>query len=158
MNGSGTAVKEDDPHGIGGTVEKMSIDMGNLSGKAEGQLVDHGADTTLHRSLSTRHLTMISLGSAIGMGMWLGSGTSLSNGGPASLFIGFLISSSMVWFISQSVGEMAVMYPLPSAFVQWSTMFIRPAAGFAPGGDTGFPTGSLLPMNFRYHPQGLFSS
>lgn len=29
---------------------------------------DHGADTDLRRILSTRHLTMIALGSSIGMG------------------------------------------------------------------------------------------
>ncbi|RYP84209.1 hypothetical protein DL769_001232 [Monosporascus sp. CRB-8-3] len=36
---------------------------------------DHGADTELKRLLSTRHVTMIALGSSIGMGLWLGSGT-----------------------------------------------------------------------------------
>lgn len=46
-------------------------------------LHDHGADTELRRILSTRHLTMIALGSSIGMGLWLGSGTSLVDGGPA---------------------------------------------------------------------------
>jgi amino acid transporter len=99
----------------------------------EGEIVDHGADTQLHRSLGTRHLTMVALGSAIGMGMWLGSGTSLLKGGPASLFIGYLISSSILWSVSQCIGEMAVVYPLPSAFVQWTTIFISPAAGFALG-------------------------
>lgn len=44
---------------------------------------DYGAETELRRLLSTRHLTMIALGSSIGMGLWLGSGTSLTNGGPA---------------------------------------------------------------------------
>jgi amino acid permease len=44
---------------------------------------DHGAETDLRRILSTRHLTMIALGSSIGMGLWLGSGTSLVDGGPA---------------------------------------------------------------------------
>jgi amino acid permease len=44
---------------------------------------DHGAETELRRILSTRHLTMIALGSSIGMGLWLGSGTSLTDGGPA---------------------------------------------------------------------------
>ena len=44
---------------------------------------DHGAETELRRILSTRHLTMIALGSSIGMGLWLGSGTSLVDGGPA---------------------------------------------------------------------------
>ncbi|KAH2746095.1 hypothetical protein KXW10_009801, partial [Aspergillus fumigatus] len=59
---------------------------------------------------------MVALGSAIGMGMWLGSGTSLLKGGPASLFIGYLISSSILWSFSQCIGEMAVVYPLPSSF------------------------------------------
>ncbi|PLB43385.1 arginine permease [Aspergillus steynii IBT 23096] len=108
-------------------------DLENVLSKSVGEEVDHGADTGLHRSLGTRHLTMIALGSAIGMGMWLGSGTSLVKGGPASLFLGFLVASSMIWAVSQSIGEMAVVYPLPSAFVQWSTIFISPAAGFALG-------------------------
>ena len=81
---------------------------------------DHGADTELRRILSTRHLTMIALGSSIGMGLWLGSGTSLTSGGPAGIFLGYLLAGSMIWSVSHSIGEMAVMYPLPSAFVQWT--------------------------------------
>ncbi|KAL5358554.1 amino acid permease/ SLC12A domain-containing protein [Aspergillus floccosus] len=94
---------------------------------------DHGADTDLHRSLSTRHLTMIALGSSIGMGLWLGSGTSLHSGGPASIFIGYLLSGTMIWAVAHSIGEMAIMYPLPSAFIQWTSIFVDPAAGFALG-------------------------
>ncbi|OJJ65760.1 hypothetical protein ASPBRDRAFT_139443 [Aspergillus brasiliensis CBS 101740] len=101
----------------------------------EGEIeeLDHGADTQLHRTLGTRHLTMVALGSAIGMGMWLGTSTSLVKGGPAALFIGFLLASSLVWAINQAIGEMAVLYPLPSAFVQWTSIVISPAAGFALG-------------------------
>ncbi|KAJ5139436.1 hypothetical protein N7448_002844 [Penicillium atrosanguineum] len=113
--------------------EKASPDLGRVPTKIEAEEVDHGADTQLHRSLGTRHLTMVALGSAIGMGMWLGSGTSLVHGGPASLFIGFFIASTVIWSVCQSLGEMAVMYPLPSAFVQWTTLFVSPAAGFALG-------------------------
>ena len=76
---------------------------------------DHGADCELQRRLSTRHITMIALGSSIGMGLWLGSGTSLTSGGPASIFIGYLLSGTMIWAVIHSIGEMAVMYPLPSA-------------------------------------------
>lgn len=94
---------------------------------------DHGADTDLQRSLSTRHLTMIALGSSIGMGLWLGSGTSLTNGGPAGIFIGYLLSGAMIWSVAHSIGEMAVIYPLPSAFVQWTGKFVDPAAAFALG-------------------------
>lgn len=53
-----------------------------------GDVVDHGAESELQRRLSSRHVSMIALGSSIGMGLWLGSGTSLANGGPAALFIG----------------------------------------------------------------------
>ncbi|KAF4817578.1 Cationic amino acid transporter 1 [Colletotrichum siamense] len=95
--------------------------------------IDHGADSQLQRRLGNRHITMIGIGSSIGMGLWLGSGKGLVAGGPASLFIGFIIASSMVWAVSQSIGEMAVMYPLPSAFVQWTNKFVDPAAGFALG-------------------------
>ncbi|KAE8153368.1 amino acid permease/ SLC12A domain-containing protein [Aspergillus avenaceus] len=95
--------------------------------------VDHGAETDLHRMLSTRHITMIALGSSIGMGLWLGSGTSLGNGGPAAIFIGYILSGTMIWAVSHSIGELAVMYPLPSAFTQWASMFVDPAAGFALG-------------------------
>ncbi|KAL2865319.1 putative amino acid transporter [Aspergillus lucknowensis] len=94
---------------------------------------DHGADTDLRRMLSTRHLTMIALGSSIGMGLWLGSGTSLRNGGPAAIFIGYILAGTMVWTVNHAIGEMAVVYPLPSAFVQWSSIFISPSVGFAVG-------------------------
>ncbi|KAL1609886.1 hypothetical protein SLS60_001551 [Paraconiothyrium brasiliense] len=81
---------------------------------------DHGAETELQRHLSTRHVTMIALGSSIGMGLWLGSGKSLASGGP-------------VGFSSHSIGELAILYPLPSAFVQWTHKFVSPSAAFALG-------------------------
>lgn len=83
---------------------------------------DYGADTELQRLLSTRHVTMIALGSSIGMGLWLGSGKSLASGGPAGIFLGYILAGSMIWSVSHSIGEMAVMYPLPSAFVQWVSL------------------------------------
>lgn len=67
------------------------------------------------------------------MGLWLGSGSSLASGRPAGIFIGYLLSGTMIWAVSHSIGEMAVMYPLPSAFVQWSNKFVDPACGFALG-------------------------
>lgn len=94
---------------------------------------DHGADSELRRMLGTRHLTMIALGSSIGMGLWLGSGTSLVNGGPAGIFIGYILAGSMIWSVSHSIGEMGIMYPLPSAYVQWTSKFVCPSAAFALG-------------------------
>ncbi|KAK7180245.1 hypothetical protein DPSP01_009405 [Paraphaeosphaeria sporulosa] len=94
---------------------------------------DYGAETELQRHLSTRHVTMIALGSSIGMGLWLGSGKSLASGGPVGIFLGYILAGSMVWAVSHSIGELAVLYPLPSAFVQWTGKFVSPSAAFSLG-------------------------
>lgn len=62
-------------------------EVGSIKG-AQVVECDQGADSALHRRLNGRHLTMIGIGSSIGMGLWLGSGKGLANGGPAALFIG----------------------------------------------------------------------
>ncbi|KAJ6020158.1 amino acid transporter [Penicillium canescens] len=76
---------------------------------------------------------MIALGSSIGTGLWLGSGTALKHGGPAAIFIAYLLASSIVWSVMHSIGEMAVLYPLPSAFTQWTGKFVGRAAALALG-------------------------
>lgn len=70
------------------STEKSAVQSPQQHDVSSGEAVDHGAESGLQRRLSSRHVTMIALGSSIGMGLWLGSGTSLANGGPAALFIG----------------------------------------------------------------------
>lgn len=92
------------------TEKAFDASSGDQHGHGEVLFVDdHGAESELQRRLSTRHITMIALGSSIGMGLWLGSGTSLASGGPAGIFLGYLLSGTMIWTVSQSIGEMAVM-------------------------------------------------
>ncbi|KAF7589544.1 hypothetical protein BBP40_004167 [Aspergillus hancockii] len=106
--------------------------------KAIGQITkydeqDQGAESELTRSLESRHLLMFSIGSSIGMALWLGSGTSLINGGPAALFLGYCVAGSIAWALSQAVGELAVLYPLASAFPQWTAKFVDKAPAFTVG-------------------------
>ncbi|KAI0835731.1 amino acid permease/ SLC12A domain-containing protein [Hypoxylon sp. FL0890] len=119
------------PPAYQGSGDDSKEKQASITGEVYG--TDHGADTELKRSLSTRHLTMIALGSSIGMGLWLGSGLSLASGGPAGIFLGYCLAGSMIWCVSHSIGEMACMYPLPSAFVQWTGKFVDPSAAFALG-------------------------
>ncbi len=51
----------------------------------------------LHRSLSNRHLQLIAIGGAIGTGLFMGSGKTISLAGPSILFI-YLIIGVMVFF------------------------------------------------------------
>lgn len=61
---------------------KVSNKQSTAVGERQLHRGDYGAETELQRRLSTRHITMIALGSSIGMGLWLGSGKSLASGGP----------------------------------------------------------------------------
>ncbi|KAL4944600.1 hypothetical protein BDV06DRAFT_186869 [Aspergillus oleicola] len=89
---------------------------------------------------------MFSVGSSIGMGLWLGSGTSLASGGPAAIFLGYWIAASIAWLLNQAVGELAVLYPVASAFPQWTSKFIDRAAALSVGWSYWF-SGSITLAN-----------
>lgn len=78
---------------------------------------------------------MIAIGGAIGAGFFVGSGSSLSKGGPASLLLGYLIVGLMLLFTVQALAEMAVLYPVNGAFYNYICRFIDPSWGFALGWD-----------------------
>jgi amino acid permease len=85
------------------------------------------------RSLQSRHLQMIAIGGAIGIGLFIGTGTALHQGGPLSLFFGFLYIGVDLIFTVHALGEMAVMFPISGGFVTFSSRFINHAWGFAVG-------------------------
>ncbi|KAI0484570.1 amino-acid permease inda1 [Xylariaceae sp. FL0804] len=95
---------------------------------------DYGAGIVeLDRSIKPRHLHMIAIGGSIGAGFFVGSGSALSNGGPASLLIDFLIIGVMMFNVVYALGELACMYPVSGGFYTYATRFIDPSWGFAMG-------------------------
>ncbi|KAL4950786.1 amino acid permease/ SLC12A domain-containing protein [Aspergillus filifer] len=87
----------------------------------------------LNRTMKTRHMHMIAIGGSIGAGFFVGSGGALSTGGPASLFLDFLIIGVMMFNVVYALGELAIMYPISGGFYTYSTRFIDPSWGFAMG-------------------------
>ena len=87
----------------------------------------------LDKSMKTRHLHMIAIGGSIGAGFFVGSGSALTRGGPASVLICFLISGVMIFNVVYALGELAVMYPVSGGFYTYSIRFIDPSWGFAMG-------------------------
>jgi amino acid transporter len=91
------------------------------------------ASSLLARELKSRHLQMIAFGGSIGTGLFVASGKALSNGGPASVLLAYMIVGVMVWCTMQALGEMAVLFPVAGSFSAYSTRFLDPSWGFAMG-------------------------
>ncbi|KAG7880076.1 hypothetical protein KL937_002960 [Ogataea polymorpha] len=89
------------------------------------------AASPLQRSLKSRHIQMISIGGAIGTGLFVGSGSALSSGGPASLLIAYFIVGILIFCTVHAMGELAVTFPVSGSFLQYNTRFISPSWGFA---------------------------
>ncbi|KAI0867578.1 amino acid permease [Hypoxylon argillaceum] len=107
-------------------------------------IVHKGA--ALKTDLRGRHMQMIAVGGAIGAGLFIGSGSALHNGGPASLIIGYIIIGVMLLFTMQALGELAVMYPVNGAFYTYVVRFIDPSWGFAIGWQYAINWLTILPF------------
>ena len=86
----------------------------------------------LHRSLSNRHLQLIAIGGAIGTGLFMGSGKTISLAGPSILFIYGLIGI-MVFFVMRALGELLLSNLNYKSFIDLSTDLIGPWAGYFVG-------------------------
>ncbi|UPK93962.1 hypothetical protein LCI18_004897 [Fusarium solani-melongenae] len=100
----------------------------------------------LDRSMKKRHLHMIAIGGSIGAGFFVGSGSAMTKGGPASVFICFGIAGIMIFNVVHALGELAVMYPVSGGFYTYSTRFIDPSWGFAMGWNYVFQWVIVLPL------------
>jgi L-asparagine transporter-like permease len=84
----------------------------------------------LHRQLSSRQLSMIALGGAIGTGLFLGSAVSVRVAGPGVILsygIGALIALALMW----ALAEMTVVHPVAGSFGVFAEIYLNPWAGFA---------------------------
>ncbi|MCO0600687.1 amino acid permease [Peribacillus butanolivorans] len=81
---------------------------------------------------------MISLGGAIGTGLFLGSGPAIHTAGPGGALVAYAVIGIMVYFIMTSLGELASFMPVSGAFSTYATRFIDPALGFALGWNYWF--------------------
>ncbi|GAB7357778.1 hypothetical protein MBLNU459_g0427t1 [Dothideomycetes sp. NU459] len=104
------------------------------------------ANTGLQRHLKGRHLQMIAIGGSIGTGLFVGSGSALATGGPASLLIAFALIGIMLYCTVHALGEMAVLFPIAGSFAAYSTRFLDPAWGFAMGWNYAMQWLVVLPL------------
>ena len=92
----------------------------------------------LQRGLDSRHMNMIAIGGAIGTGLFLASGATISQAGPGGALVAFVVIGLMVFLLMQSLGEMSALMPVPGAFETYATRFVSPSFGFALGWNYWF--------------------
>src|SRR5215472_16056496 len=84
----------------------------------------------LHRRLSQRQLTMMAIGGAIGVGLFLGSSVTIRLAGPA-VIVSYLLGAAIALIMSYALAEMAVVHPVAGAFGVYAETYLNPWAGFA---------------------------
>jgi amino acid transporter, AAT family len=83
----------------------------------------------LQRRLSSRQLTMIAIGGAIGVGLFLGSSFTIELAGPG-IILSYLIGAMIAVVMAYVLAEMAVVHPVAGSFGVYAQTYLSPWAGF----------------------------
>ena len=88
------------------------------------------ASGDLHRRLSQRQLTMMAIGGAIGVGLFLGSSVTIRLAGPA-VIVSYLLGAGIALTMAYVLAEMAVVHPVAGAFGCYAEKYLNRWSGFA---------------------------
>lgn len=87
-------------------------------------------ETNFQRSMKSRHLFMLSLGGVIGTGLFLSSGYTIQQAGPAGTILAYLVGAGIVYLVMLCLGELSVAMPVTGAFHTYAAKYIGPGTGF----------------------------
>lgn len=86
----------------------------------------------LHRGLENRHIQLIALGGAIGVGLFYGSSATIQMAGPSTL-VSYLIGGLVIFMIMRALGEMSVDEPISGSFSSYANKYVGMFAGYFSG-------------------------
>ena len=87
---------------------------------------------TLERGLSNRHIQLIAIGGAIGTGLFMGSGKTISVAGPSVIFV-YMIIGFMLFFVMRAMGELLLSNLEYKTFADFAGDLLGPWAAFFTG-------------------------
>jgi D-serine/D-alanine/glycine transporter len=90
------------------------------------------AVSQLHRGLSNRHIQLIAIGGAIGTGLFMGAGRTISRAGPSVVLV-YGIIGFFLFFVLRAMGELLLSNLNYKSFVDFAADLLGPAAGFFVG-------------------------
>lgn len=91
----------------------------------------------LHRGLGERHIRLMALGAAIGVGLFLGSANAIKLAGPGIL-LAYLLGGAAIFIIMRALGEMAVHNPVAGSFSRYAQDYLGPLSGYLTGWNYWF--------------------
>lgn len=87
------------------------------------------AETEMQRGLKPRHIELIALGGTIGVGLFMGSASTLKWAGP-SVLLAYMIAGLFVFFIMRVMGEMLFVEPVTGSFAVYAHKYLHPFFGY----------------------------
>lgn len=83
----------------------------------------------LTRGLKARHIELIALGGTIGVGLFMGSASTIKWAGP-SVLLAYAIAGIAMFFVMRIMGEMLFLEPVTGSFANYAKKYIGPWAGY----------------------------
>lgn len=90
------------------------------------------APDELRRNLHNRHIQLIAIGGAIGTGLFMGSGKTISLAGPSIIFV-YMIIGFMLFFVMRAMGELLLSNLEYKSFSDFAADLLGPWAGYFTG-------------------------
>ena len=92
----------------------------------------HDSHSGPSRGLSNRHIQLIAIGGAIGTGLFMGSGRTISLAGPSVVFV-YMVIGFFLFFLMRAMGELLLSNLRYKTFADFAADLIGPWAGFFVG-------------------------
>jgi AAT family amino acid transporter len=102
---------------------RVSVPSDSLANTTEGS-------PELKRNLTQRQLTMLTIGGAIGVGLFLGSSLTIRLAGPG-VILSYILSAVLAVIVAYSIAEMAVVHPVAGSFGVYAQTYLNEWSGFA---------------------------
>ena len=89
----------------------------------------NGGAPELNRTMSAGQMEMISLGGAIGVGLFMGSTSTIKWTGP-SVLLAYMFVGLILYIVMRALGEMIYVNPGTGSFADYATEYVHPLAGY----------------------------
>lgn len=86
-------------------------------------------EVQLKRSLTSNQMQMIALGGTIGVGLFMGSTSTIKWTGP-SVLLAYAFVGLLLYLVMRALGEMIFINPTTGSFADYATNYIHPLAGY----------------------------